>query len=564
MATLTNARESLRLWWEGATPATRALAVGMVLVIVVGLVVAAQMASSPDYRTIYRGVSGKDASTIETALREKNIPMRYDDQDNTISVPSKDEGEAIMAVEAAGTLSKNSTVEGIESLDKIGMGTSTEVERQRILYADEGELDRKLMSLDPVSSAAVTITPGDSSELAGAETTPAAASVILGLKQGETLDPGQIKGIVFLVAHAVTGLTPANITLVDQTGTSLWKDNGAGGNALGDGQPLDQNAKYGEKVRLKVQSLLDDLLGPHKALVTVDAVLNWDTRTERATVYTPAAGSRTGMPLSTRSKTETYAGGAGAPGAGGAAGAASNLGPNTYPAAGAGQAGKYSTEDTTSNFQNNTSEIVTNSAPGSIEKESVGALVDTSVAVGDIPKIQSIIAAAISASPGDKTRLVTVQQMTFDTSAQKALAAQAASLASQQLWGNVARAGAVSVIACLLLFMLMRAGRGSRRAFVEPQLALAGDGANIGLLEGASDNELENILEERPLRIEDVLSEMPDVEPRRAGRRRMQAPSIEEQQDLKLESIQDMVNNHPESVALLLKGWMAEESRVGA
>ena len=50
---------------------------------------------------------------------------------------------------------------------------------------------------------------------------------------------------------------------------------------------------------------------------------------------------------------------------------------------------------------------------------------------------------------------------------------------------------------------------------------------------------------------------MPEAEPSRPRRRRQHA-SIEEQQDLKLEAIQDMVNNHPESVALLMKGWMAE------
>lgn len=562
MATLTNVRESLRLWWEGATPATRALAVGMILVIVIGLAVAASMAASPDFKPIYHNVTGKDASAIENTLREKNITMRYDDSDNTVSVPSKDEGEAIMAIEAAGILSKDSDIVGIEGLDKIGMGTSTEVERERILASDEGELDRKLMRLDPVSNAAITISNGKSSELFSNDVPPS-ASVILTLKPGETLSSEQVKGVVFLVAHAIAGLTPANITLTDQTGTPLWKDNGAGDNALGDGQPLDENAKFADRERLKLQDLLESTLGPHKAIVTVNAELNFDQTQTHSTEYTPAAGMRTGLPVSVQTKDESYQG-AGAAGAGGAAGSSSNLGPTTYAGSNTNGSGDYKSEDGTTNYENNHTETVINKAPGSINKLSVTALVDTSVPADLVPKIQTALTTAIGAAPGDTTRLVTVQQFPFDNSAQKALAAQAASLASQQLWGNVARAAAVSVVACLLLFMLMRAGRGSRRAFVEPQLALAGDGANIGLLENASDNELENILEERPLRIEDVLAEMPEAEPRRAGRRRMQAPSIQENQDLKMESIQEMIDNHPESVALLLKGWMAEEAHVSA
>jgi len=71
---------------------------------------------------------------------------------------------------------------------------------------------------------------------------------------------------------------------------------------------------------------------------------------------------------------------------------------------------------------------------------------------------------------------------------------------------------------------------------------------------------MEHVLEERPLTVEDVLAEMPDPEGR--PRRRARAPSIEEQQDLKMESIRTMINAHPESVSLLLKGWMADDVKV--
>ena len=151
----------------GATPPTRAAAVGLCLLVVSGWSSPACMAASPDYVPIYHGVSGKDASAIEGVLRDHNITMRFDDKDGTVSVPSKDESNATMYVEAAGMLSKDADIVGIESLDKGGFGQSTEVEQQKILYANEGELARKLMKLDPVSTAAVTISPGNDSSLFG-------------------------------------------------------------------------------------------------------------------------------------------------------------------------------------------------------------------------------------------------------------------------------------------------------------------------------------------------------------------------------------------------------------
>ncbi len=557
MPNFANMMMPMRNWWDGATPPTRAAAVGLCLLVVIGLIIAAGMAASPDYVPIYHGVSGKDASAIDATLREHSIVMQFDDKDGTISVPSKDESNATMYVEAAGILSKDADIAGIETIDKGGFGQSTEVEQQKILYANEGELARKLMKLDPVSTAAVTISPGNNSSLFG-DPTDASASVILTLKSGETLDPEQVKGIVNLIAHSVTGLKTQNVTLTDQTGTPLWKDNGAGGNLIGDGQPMDESAKFAEAERLKLQNLLDMTLGARKAIVMVNAELDFDQTQIDVVQHSLPDGQHTPIPISVREKDETYTGGGASP-VGGPTGSASNLGgTSSYPSSNSGS-GDYKGEDTTTNYADpDTTHKIIQQAPGGIKKLSVSALVDSSVPAAEVASIKSTIETVIGVTPGDLTRMVAVNQIAFDTSAAKAQQTQMQSLASQQMWANVAKIAAVCIVALVLLVMMSRSG-GGRRAAAGPQLALAGEGANIGLLEGTSDNELEAILEERPMRIEDVLAEMPDAEPNRPRRRRVHA-SIEEQQDLKLEAIQDMVSHHPESVALLMKGWMAETS----
>ncbi len=589
MAIFSNALDGLRGWWQTATPVTRALATALSLMVVVGLVVAGSLASSPDYKAIYHGVTGKDASAIENVLREHSIAMKFDDKDGTVSVPSKDESNATMYIEAAGILSKDSDVVGIEGLDKIGMGTTSEVERQRILAANEGELARKLMRLDPVQSAAVSISPGSSASLFGNDTQPT-ASVILTLKSGESLSGGQVRGIVNLVAHAVSGLTAQNVTLTDQTGVPLWKDNGAGGNAMGDGQPGDENAKFSEGERKKVQGLLDETLGPHKAIVTVNAELNFDQTSTDSLEHTPAPGSKNGLPVSVHEKEESYSGG-GADPVGGVAGAGSNLNVPSYTTGGAsGAGGKYANTDSVTNYELDVKKTHTEVAQGEVKKMSVAALIDSTVPAESVPKIKDIISTAIGATASDPSRYVSVQQITFDTSTAKAQASQMQSLMSQQMWGNVARALAVCIVAVVLLVLLMRTGRRG----LEPQLALAGGGANVGLLHSAPEAGLAGfgggygesrealeafgrpggserlgsdrmragqLVEERPLTVEDVLSEMPDIDPSRRPRRNQHTPSIEEQQDLKMEGIRSMISTHPESVALLLKGWMVEDSK---
>jgi len=553
------------------------MATGLVLLMVVGLAVAASLAASPDYHAIYHGVSGKDASAIEAVLREKSIAMHFDDKDGTVSVPAKDESNAFMYIEAAGILSKDTVVDGLGDIDKITIGTTPEVERQRMLNEAQGELSRKLMRLDPVQTAAVSLALPSESSFVGEETPPS-ASVILTLKQGESLSGLQVKGIVNLIAHSVPNLTTQNVALSDQTGVPLWKDNGAGG-AGTDGTLMAENDKFSEDKRKVVQNLLDQTVGRGKAVVTVNAELSQDVVTRHSVQHTPAAGLQTGLPVSVRDKQETYSG-AGAPPVGGIAGTGGNLNVPSYQTGGAagGGGGKYSTGDTVTNYENDVLDTQTQVAPGDLKKLSVAALVDASVPAETVATLKESIAFAVGALPGDATRVVSVRQVAFDMSAQKAQAGQAQALASQALWSNIARALAVCAVAIVLLILLTRA---SGRSTGQAQLALAGGGANIGRLDPMPDAEMaaildaagsargsdrstergmEHVLEERPLTVEDVLAEMPDPEGR--PRRRPRAPSIEEQQDLKMESIRTMINAHPESVSLLLKGWMADDVKV--
>ena len=564
--------QKLQAWWQGATPATRAMATGLVLLMAVGFAVAASLAASPDYQPIYHGVSGKDAAAIENTLREHAIPMHFNDKEGTVSVPAKDESSATMYIEAAGVLSKDATPDGLDPATNISPMDGPDVIQQKTNAAKEYAMDRKLARIEGIQSAAVAYAPGKDAALFGNDTAPS-ASVVLTLKPGERLNSQQVKGIVNLVAGAVTGLTTANVKLTDQSGILLWKDPSAGGLG-GDDDPTRQNAEFSTNETTRVQSLLDETFGPHKVIVTVTAELNFDQIHKDEVEHPVVAGGAAGTLVSVRTNEEKYSGSGPAP-VGGVAGAGSNLNVSSYTTGGKdGGGGKYSKTDTVENHDPNVSHVVTQVAPGTVKRESAAALVDTSVSADNLPKIKETIATAILAQTGDSSRFVTVQPITFDTSAQKAAATQMQSLASQALMTTIARTLAVAVVACVLLFLLTRTGRRAK-----PETALTG-GANIGLLDPLPDAEMasilggggmgqsaggarsiEELLEERPLTVEDVLAEMPEAESR--PRRRPRAPSIEEQQDVKMESIRSMVDAHPESVSLLLKGWMADDVKVG-
>lgn len=549
MPNFSNIIDPARNWWDNATPPTRAAAVGLGALVLAGMIFAAVLAASPDYTPIFRDVPPRDAAAIQATLREHNITMQFDDKDGTVSVPSKDESEATMTVEAAGILSKDkdpnsAAVEGISQISPL---MDHDAETAQLIHANESEIDRKLQGLTAVNTAAVTFAAGDRSDVFSPDVAPT-ASVILGLKQGESLDDDQINGIVNLVADSYSNLKPVNITILDQNSNALWNPKNNDHTPNIDKQFQSDNA-YAAGIKEK---LLDELsvFGPNNTRVVVNAVLDHDQTHIDQT-------ENTAGPIVSNTSTNEKLQGNVAPPVGGVPGVASNTGPTVYEGGGSPSgAGNYSKNTELNNHAVNTTRKVIEVGFGSVKSLSATVWVNSTVAATDLSKIQQMVATTIGVQPGDPTHVVAVNQVQFDNSAQKAQAAQMRSVASQELWANIIKVIAISVVGCILLYFLTRSG--NRRPTGEPQLALAGGGANIGFLEGGSDQDVGNMLEERPLRIEDVLAEMPEVEPVRHRRRRMHAPSIEEQQDLKLESIQEMISSHPESVALLMKGWIAE------
>ena len=84
-------------------------------------------------------------------------------------------------------LSQDSVADGTETDDvPISPMDSPDVVTQKQNTAKEVAMDRKLMRLDPIASAAVSISAGTATTLFGNDTAPT-ASVILTLKPGQAL-----------------------------------------------------------------------------------------------------------------------------------------------------------------------------------------------------------------------------------------------------------------------------------------------------------------------------------------------------------------------------------------
>ncbi len=226
------------------------------------------------YKVLYSDLNPEDASQIVTWLKNEKIPYKLKQGGAAVLVPEDQVYDVRLALASSG-LPGGSGV-GFEIFDRSGLGTTDFVQHINFQRALQGELERTIASFPQVKTARVHLaTPKES--LFVTEQREPTASVVLGLKNGQELDRGQVKGIVHLVASAVPRLTKDHISVVDTTGNVLYDPSEpADGLDSRTNAQLVYHKRLEEYYKHKIQSMLEKVLGPNKAVARVSAELDFN------------------------------------------------------------------------------------------------------------------------------------------------------------------------------------------------------------------------------------------------------------------------------------------------
>ena len=218
--------------WERFDKRQRYIMLGSalaILVLIFGL--SFWYGSKPDMVPLFTNMETKDAGEVANQLRESKIAYEVQESKTgtTILVPTTNVHEARLNLATQGLPRGN---KGFEIFDDSKLGVTEFQNRVNYLQAMQGELTRTIEQLEAVEKARVHIVlPEDS--LYKKEEKPATASIMLRLKPHAELTKKEIKGIVNLVAHSVKGLTPENITIVDDTGKIMNDPDDQDENSIG-------------------------------------------------------------------------------------------------------------------------------------------------------------------------------------------------------------------------------------------------------------------------------------------------------------------------------------------
>ncbi len=511
----------------------------------------------PPYGVLFADLSPDDASAVLAKLDTQKIPHRLSADGGTVFIPEENIPEERVELAGEGVVKGGGT--GYELFDRTNLGMTDTQEKIAKIRATEGELQRTISSLTPVDTARVHIASPDVS-LYSTTQEPTTASVAIKTKPGMTLSPQEVRGITQLVAGAVEGLKPDNVTIVNQDGTVLEpapSATGPDGAVTADALKMTQDQlvakqRYEANLQENIQGLLDAAIGQKRSAVRVATDMDFDAGQTETESYAP-----NGTVRSSQTERESFIGTGGArqPPAG-VPGTTSNV--PTYqgqqPQTGNS---RYTKSKTTTNYEITKSDSKHIDAPGKVTRLSVAVLVNVpapvaqpaaaagqpavaaaaaapvyALSTADVAKIRNVVAAAAGIDPA-RGDVISVEAIPFAPPTETPVV-----VASRTFLGIPITA----LIAIAVVLLLAGAGA---VALTLRRRAVRATTVDLPSFDSALADELPSF-EEHP---------MLDGSPVIAAPIRSAADLTREQM---IEYVTTVAQENPDSLAKLVKLWLAE------
>ncbi|MGE5596804.1 MAG: flagellar basal-body MS-ring/collar protein FliF [Hyphomicrobiales bacterium] len=476
--------------------------------------------SKPNLVTAYSGLQPEDSAAIADQLEKDGVPYEIGGGGSTIAVPANRVAEVRINLAQAG-LPKGTASTGLEIFDKTNFGATDFVQQVNYRRGLEGELARSINTLDPVKASRVHVVIPEEA-IFQEDQQKTTASVLLELKPGATLNQDQVRGITNLVANSVEGLTPAGVTIIDETGHVLF-DGSTMDSPFSTGasaSQLELQRQYEQQLTRDVEETLAKVVGPGRSAVTVRAALNFDSVTKKEDTFDPEGV----VPRSSSTSSETFTGTGVTPGE--VPGTGTNGGTNPGAATNGNGNSSYTRTDTTTNNEINKTTTETTQAPGKVEKLSVSVVLDESLTAAQEASISSAVAAAVGL---DQTRgdTISVTRLPFDPSVKEDLIPASGDGLGQYLsYLKLLLPLLAVVLAFILVMLLLRSLSKRQLALPGPQQALALPAGYAASVAGAA-----------PL------------------------PALESPNDPQEERVLKLAEGNPRIVADVVQTWMREEDR---
>ncbi len=524
----------------------RRVIVGLVTLAVFASVLGlARIASTPSMALLYSGLESGPAGEVVAALEQRGVA--YDVRGGAIFVDAGRRDELRMTLASEGLPSNSSR--GYELLDGLsGFGTTSQMFNAAYWRAKEGELARTIVAHPAIASARVHIANTGTNPFQ--RDTRASASVSVGTSGGE-ITAKHARALKYLVASAVAGLSPEDVSVIDSNGELIGIPEEAPANAT-DGRA--------EALRQRVERLLMARVGPGNAVVevSVDTV----TRTESMRERRIDPESRVAISVDTEERSNS------ASDQGSDVTVASNL-PDGEAAAGDNSSSQTSETRERVNYEISETERQVTLAPGAIKRLTVAVLVNGATTEDDagnpvfeprseeeLAALQELVASAVGFD-ADRGDVITIKTMRFEQ------VDPAGTLVEESFWSQFAidtmsliQALVLAVVALVLgLFVLRPLLLGPPRSEV-PQLGPPASPPDPGAAE--TGEALTGEIDTGEFDASTLALVSGDTRPE-IDRRNIASPSPDTEAEDPVKRLRGLIGDRREETVEILRSWLEGE-----
>lgn len=518
---------SAKAFWERLTTQQRMALIGVVAGSVLLLSVVGYWSSRPEMTLLFGRLGPTDANTVIETLQTDAVPYELRENGTAVYVP-KDRVYELRLQFAAQGLGSDSQA-GYELFDAGTLGMTDFMQRLNLKRALEGELARTIASVRQIETARVHLVIPERSAFQEQQELPT-ASVVVQTLGGQRLSSEQVEGITSLVAGAVEGLQPENVTVLDVRGNLLSNPDRRDEDAQMTSAQLRMQRSIEQHLTESGQSMLDRVLGPGNAIVRVSANVDFSRAVQERDLIDPESST---IISEERLQEEGAAGG--------------------------------NANSVVRNFELSRTRERTERGIGDVRYISVSVIVNQKVvpAEGGTPEtlayteeelrqIEALVQNAVGFRP-DRGDTFALHQTRFDTSADDDALAAMQEVEQRERLALYLRYGIVA-LALLVVVWLIRSVtqrflspksplKVDARSLTPAQLAASSVGPDGNLLTGVDGSEDE---EEDMVMIDDIYSSKLSPE----AKARLKA------RHLVYEEIKDHVKQKPEEAADLIRSWL--------
>lgn len=529
--------ENAKAFLERLAPSQR-LALGGVLIGGIGLLIAiAYWTSRPDMTLLFGKLSATDANTVVEALQTEGTRYELKENGSAVYVPRDQVYELRLRFAAQGLVSDGQA--GYELFDAGTLGMTDFMQKLNLKRALEGELARTIASIRMVEMARVHLVVPERSAFATEQKQPT-ASVVVQTTGGQKLSSEEVEGITSLVAGAVEGLAPENVTVLDVRGNLLSNPDKPDEDASLSTAQLRMQHAMESHLAESGQTMLDRVVGPGNAIVRVSASLDFSRGVQERDLIDPESQT-----VVSEEKLDEQAG----------EGTASS------------QVRNYELSRTRERIEKSTGDVkyLTVSVILNQKVEAVGAGEAATVETrpyseAELREIEALVQNAVGFNPQRGDRFA-IHQTRFDTTADEAAEAQIKSAEQQQQLELYLRYGLV-LLAIGLVFWLVRS---ATRRLTAPQAPVQLEARQTGPQKLGSarvtpEGKIVRVNEDgAPVEEEDTVM----IDDIYTSRLSTEAKARLKAKHLVFEEIKEHVNQRPNEAADLIRSWLADDVESG-